>query len=142
GLLLARVLGATIYGEQRTFTIPVSGQRRVRTELLTEPEAFIDPTAIELADEGYAAYRDLLKAALAFKAEKRIATPLAFAERLADVRARFPLGARDVHVPMPGTLARDVVMPDGTLTSGRLLHDHCIGHAARMVAEVKRAIAA
>jgi hypothetical protein len=142
GLLLARVIGATIYGEQRTFTIPVSGQRRVRTELLTEPEAFIDPTAIELADAGYAAYRALLKDALAFKPEKRIQTPLAFAERLAVVRAQFPIGSADVHVPLPGTLARDVVMPDGTLTSARLLNDHCTGHAARMVAEVKRAIAA
>jgi hypothetical protein len=108
GLILARVLGAAIYGEERSFIVPAGGESRRRVWLLSDPRVFIDPTTNQLGDRLRRAWEDLVRSCIALEQERRMATAGDFASRIEQLLAdSSPSGRRWLRAG-PGILRRHV----------------------------------
>jgi hypothetical protein len=108
GLLAARLVGAAIHGEEKSFVIPTGGEGRRRVRLLGEPEVFLDRGATPLDGELCRGWQDLIRRAVAFDPERRPASAAAFALELEALLARGPLPGEVALAGGPGQLSRSV----------------------------------
>jgi protein kinase-like protein len=90
-LMLALLLRAAIYGEERSFLVPVGGSERRRVRVLADPEVFIDPTVVPLDDDGREAWADVLRQCVAFDPDDRPLNAAAFADVVEQLIEDFPL---------------------------------------------------
>ncbi|MCA9692432.1 MAG: hypothetical protein KC636_22730 [Myxococcales bacterium] len=103
-LMVASLLGAALYGEERTMILPARGEGRRRIRLITDPEAWIDPTVVELPAAARVAWRAFLMRGLASDPARRLPRGEAFAAALKELLERWELPGR-VSVPCgPGRL--------------------------------------
>jgi hypothetical protein len=108
GLILARVLGAAIYGEERSFIVPAGGVSRRRVRLLADPRVFIDPTTDQLNDRLRRAWEDLIRACIGLEQERRMASAGDVASRIEQLLAdSSPSGRRWLRAG-PGILRRHI----------------------------------
>jgi hypothetical protein len=92
GLVLARLLDAVVFGEERTFVVPTGGSEKRRMRVLHDAQVFIDPTAGLALDEGaMKAYAAFVARCTSFDPEKRPAGGRRFAAELRDLLDRHPL---------------------------------------------------
>lgn len=92
GLVLARIVSAVVFGEERTFVVPTGGHDTRRMTVLSDPQVFIDPTAgLELRDPAVRAYASFIARCTSFDAEKRPANGAQFASERAGLLDRHPL---------------------------------------------------
>jgi len=113
GLMVARLLGAAIYGEERSFLVPVGKGECRRVRLLADQDVFVDPETPEGGHAGLAgavreAFQDFVRQCVAFDPDDRPDSAAVFAERLAELLDDATL---DWRLPLPGgpgTLRRDV----------------------------------
>jgi hypothetical protein len=92
GLVLAKIVNAVVFGEERTFVVPTGGQETRHMKVLSDPQVFIDPTSgLELRDPSVRAYASFIARCTAFDPEKRPATGGQFAAELAGLLDRHPL---------------------------------------------------
>lgn len=92
GLLLARLLDAVVFGEERTFVVPTGGTGTRRMHVLCDPQIFIDPTTgLELGADAMAAYGSFIARCIAFAPEARPQSGARFGAELRDLLARHPL---------------------------------------------------
>lgn len=92
GLVLACIVNAVVFGEERTFVVPTGGQETRHMKVLSDPQVFIDPTSgLELRDPSIRAYASFIARCTAFDPEKRPANGGQFAAELAGLLDRHPL---------------------------------------------------
>lgn len=92
GLVLARLLGAVVFGEERTFVVPTGGAEKRRMQVLCDPQVFIDPTVgLQLGEEAMKAYASFIARCTAFAPERRPQSGARFGAELRDLLARHPL---------------------------------------------------
>jgi serine/threonine protein kinase len=116
GLMVASLVGAAIYGEERSFVIPTGAGGRRRLRLLASPDVFIDPRAGGGDDDDgpsvpaltRAAWCDFIRRCVGFEPERRPENAVAFAGELDALIADAEL---DGDLPIrggPGLLRRNV----------------------------------
>lgn len=108
GLMTAQLLGAAIYGQERSYLIPTGRDQRRRVRLLADPEVFLDPGAGDLPDDLRRAWSSFIADCVAFEPERRPASGAAFADRLESLLASSRLSRRFYFEGGPGQLRRDV----------------------------------
>jgi hypothetical protein len=109
GLMVARLLGAAIYGEERSFLVPIGKGECRRVRLLADQDVFIDPdTCGAMGSPVREAWQDFIRECVAFDPDDRPESAARFAERLSELLEEQVL---DWRLPLPGgpgTLRRDV----------------------------------
>jgi hypothetical protein len=109
GLMVARLLGAAIYGEERSFLVPIGKGECRRVRLLADQDVFVDPETIgDMPSEVREAWQDFVRQCVAFDPDDRPDGAASFAERLAELLDDSPLEWRLPLPGGPGTLRRDV----------------------------------
>ena len=108
GLMAASLIGAAIYGEERSFIIPTGKSGRRRARILGAPDVFIDRGERELGEEAGRAWTELIRRAVAFVPEQRQASAAAFALELEALLARHNLEGEIAVAGGPGVLSRSV----------------------------------
>jgi len=109
GLMVARLLGAAIYGEERSFLVPIGKGECRRVRLLADQDVFVDPDTIgEMPSAVREAWQDFVRQCVAFDPDDRPDGAAPFAERLAELLEDAPLEWRLPLPGGPGTLRRDV----------------------------------
>jgi hypothetical protein len=92
GLVLARIIDAVVFGEERAFIVPIGARETRRMQVLADPQVFIDPTVgLELSDASSRAYAAFIARCTAFEPEKRPANGARFGEELATLLEKHPL---------------------------------------------------
>lgn len=104
--LVVQVLDAAVFGDERSFVVPVGGGQRIRERLMPEPDVYLDPNLIAFDDAAVAAWRALLRRCLALDADKRIRSTAAFADELCAICARHPVPGRRVVSGLAGRVTR------------------------------------
>jgi hypothetical protein len=104
--LVVKVLSAVVFGEERTFIVPVGNGSRIRESMLAEPDVYLDPNLIPFSDKAVAEWRALLRRSLALDADKRFPSTTEFADELAGIAARHPVPGRVSIAGLPGALTR------------------------------------
>jgi hypothetical protein len=109
GLMVARLLGAAIYGEERSFLVPVGKGECRRVRLLADQDVFVDPEGTpNLSRKVRESWQEFVRQCVEFDPDDRPATAQLFADRCEQLLADEPL---DWRLPLPGgpgTLRRDV----------------------------------
>jgi serine/threonine protein kinase len=112
GLMVARLLGAAIYGEERSFLVPIGKGECRRVRLLADQDVFVDPEGAEghvgLVGPVREAFQDFVRQCVAFDPDDRPQGAAVFAERLAELLEDTTLEWRLPLPGGPGTLRRDV----------------------------------
>lgn len=124
GLLAVSIAKGSVFGEERSFVVPVGKSERKRMRLLAEPDVFLDPTVLPLDDVARQGWRAFLASCLCFDAEQRIPTAVAFADGLEALIERHPLPERVAVTSLVGRLRRYVsllgrVQPAWVVADGR-----------------------
>ncbi|KAH3760878.1 protein kinase [Pelomyxa schiedti] len=120
GLLLAKVLGATIYGEQRKYIIPTnSGNSKV--SVFHNPGVLINLTTTSMSTEACAAWRSFLERCLSSDMSKRPASGKVFAQQLTDLYTEHTVPGEYNQSLQIGTLGR--VMIEGHHQIAHLVDD-------------------
>ena len=108
GLLLCRIVGGAIHGEERTHVVPTGGTDRRRMRILAQADVFLDPRQSPFDDRGRRVWQSFLARCLALDPAARFGDASAFAEALdALLHAHEPQG----RLPLrggPGALRRNV----------------------------------
>jgi hypothetical protein len=104
--LVVRVLEAAVFGDERSFVVPIGGGQRIRERMIAEPDVFVDPTLVPLNDAGIAAWRAFLRRCLVLDADQRVRDAAAFADELATLIERHPVGGRRAVKSLAGRLVR------------------------------------
>ncbi|HTJ47355.1 MAG TPA: protein kinase [Kofleriaceae bacterium] len=123
GLMLARLFGAVVCGEERSFVVPAGPGQGRRVRLLADHDVYLDPDrAADLPMPLAAAWQDFIRQCLEFDPDDRPASATHFADRIDELLDAAPLAyempcpagpgvlRRDVHVagdPAPGWVVRD-----------------------------------
>ena len=107
GLMLAKLLGAVIYGEERTFVIPTGRGQRRRVQLLSEHDVYVDPS-LDVPAVVRSGWEALIRNAVEFDADDRIASAYAFADRVEALLAAAPLSHRVWFAAGPGRIDANV----------------------------------
>jgi hypothetical protein len=103
-LMTVSLLGAAIYGEERTMIIPSRGAGRTRIKRITDPEVWIDPLVMDWPAKARVAWREFLMRCLAQDPARRPQRGSAFAAELAALLEQWELTGR-LQVPCgPGQL--------------------------------------
>ncbi len=109
GLMMARLLGAAIYGEERSFLVPIGKGECRRVRLLADQDVFVDPDGTpNLSRNVREGWQEFVRLCVEFDPDDRPVTAAVFADRCAELLADEPL---DWRLPLPGgpgTLRRDV----------------------------------
>jgi len=109
GLMVASLLGAAIYGEERSFVVPVGRGDRRRVRLLADHDVWIDPeTSHDIPSVVRDQWQDFIRQCVEFDPDDRPDSAMIFADRLDEL---IEGGGLDREVPLPsgpGTLRRDV----------------------------------
>jgi hypothetical protein len=92
GLMLATLLDAVVFGEERTFIVPVGGSEKRSMKVLANPDVFIDPTSgLRLDDAARNAYARFIARCCAFDPNDRPEHGARFHAELSELLARHPL---------------------------------------------------
>lgn len=94
GLVLARLLGAVVFGEERTFIVPTGGSAKRRMQVLTGAQVFLDPTSplsTITDDKAMRAYASFITRCASFDPSSRPQSGAKFANELRDLLDRHPL---------------------------------------------------
>jgi len=109
GLMVARLLGAAIYGEERSFLVPIGKAECRRVRLLADQDVFIDPESTgPMTNSTREGWQDFVRQCVAFDPDDRPQTAAVFAERLDELLDDEVLEWRLPLPGGPGTLRRDV----------------------------------
>ncbi|MCB9754576.1 MAG: hypothetical protein H6713_31960 [Myxococcales bacterium] len=103
-LMTASLLGAALYGEERTIILPARGDGRRRIRMITDPEVWIDPTVVELPVAARVAWRAFLMRCLAADPNRRPPRGDAFARELKPLLEQHELPGRLTLTCGPGRL--------------------------------------
>jgi len=105
GLMLASLLQASLFGEEKTFVIPLSGGRSKRTTILTDPGVNISTKTATVAGgrTGALAHSGLICQALAYDKTKRFADAAQFATAFEALCVKYPVQGRIDLKGTPGT---------------------------------------
>jgi serine/threonine protein kinase len=96
GLMLAKLVEAVVYGEERTFVVPTGGNNKRSMKVLANPDVFIDPTAgMKLDEPSRLAYQRFIAGCCAFDPAQRPDNGVRFADELSELLARHPLPQHD-----------------------------------------------
>jgi hypothetical protein len=106
GLMVARLLGAVVSGEERSFVVPL-GRERHRVRLLSDHDVHIDP-ALPVPPPIRAAWESLIRQAVEFDPDDRTGSTHELADRIDELLDAAPLTERITLRPGPGRLERDV----------------------------------
>ena len=122
GLMIALVMRAAIYGEERSFVIPTGKEERRRVRLLGDPDVFVDPRIMELESNLRLAWSDLICRSVSFDPDDRPQSAGAFADEVAnlldaqalpgDIAVRGGPGALQKGVEVLGAFQPSWVMTD------------------------------
>ena len=104
--LVVQVLEAAVFGDERSYVVPIGRGERLRERLLPEPDVYLDPTLVPFDDAAIAAWRGFLRRCLALDASKRLQSTAAFADELCTIAARHPVPGRRVVSGLAGRLTR------------------------------------
>jgi len=102
--LLVLLLDAAVFGDERSFIVPVGGSERIRENFLPEPDVFIDPARVAIDDEAREAWRGFLRSCLQLDPRRRPVDASSFARLLEELMARAPLPGRKAVTGLVGTL--------------------------------------
>lgn len=109
GLMVARLLGAAIYGEERSFLVPIGKGECRRVRMLADQDVFIDPeTTGGMTGVVREAWQDFVRQCVEFDPDDRPQSAAVFAERLGELLEEAPLAWRLPLQGGPGLLRRDV----------------------------------
>lgn len=123
GLLVASLIGAVVYGEERSFLVPTGGTRCIRVRVLSRPEIFVDPTVPSALPLDVARhYQEVLRRALAFAPEDRWEDGTAFAAALQECLEAAKLPGSLSFGDSLGQLGR-LVQLDGGVGPCWVVHD-------------------
>jgi serine/threonine protein kinase len=112
GLMVARLLGAVVSGEERSFVVPLGRGQRHRVRLLSDHDVHIDPS-LELPAPIRAAWEALIRQAVEFDPDDRTGSTSELADRIDELLEAGPLTDRVVLQPGPGRLERNVDLGTG-----------------------------
>jgi len=104
--LVVRILEAAVFGDERSFVVPVGNGQRIRERMIAAPDVFLDPTLVPLDDAGIAAWRAFLRRCLVLDADKRVRDAATFAAELASLIERHPVSGRRAVSRLSGQLVR------------------------------------
>jgi hypothetical protein len=104
--LVVQILEAAVFGDERSFVVPIGNGQRIRERMIAAPDVFLDPSLVPMNDAAIAAWRSFLRRCLVLDAEKRLPTAAAFADELAMLAARHPVGGRRAVHGLAGRLVR------------------------------------
>jgi hypothetical protein len=116
--LVVRILDAAVFGDERSFVVPVGKGQRIRERMIATPDVFIDPTIVPLDDAGIAAWRSFLCRCLVLDPSKRVPDAATFAVQLAQVMNDHPVEGRRSVKQLPGRLVH-LASGSGLLTRAR-----------------------
>lgn len=85
GLMIALLMRAAIYGEERSFVIPTGKEERRRVRLLGDPDVFLDPRIMELDDNVRVAWSELIRRCVSFDPDDRPQSAGEFADQVANL---------------------------------------------------------
>jgi hypothetical protein len=92
GLVLARILDAVVFGEERTFVVPTGGNGKRSMRVLSDPQVFIDPTAgLAFGEGAMRAYAAFIARCTSFDPANRPRSGARFGAELRDLLDRHPL---------------------------------------------------
>lgn len=92
GVMLCRILGAVVYGEEVTYLIPGGGETLERFTLLRNPGAYLDASSGTVPEAGVRAWQGLVNRCLQFRPDYRFGTVRELAEMIESIAADYPLG--------------------------------------------------
>lgn len=104
--LVVSILEGAVFGDERSFVVPVGHGKVQRFNLLGDPDVYLDPTRVPLDDAGVAAWRAFLRRCLALDAEDRLGSVKRFADELVELAEAHPVPGRRSVPAFPGTLVR------------------------------------
>jgi len=106
GLMLCRLLGGVVYGEEVTVVVPTGGSSTERFTMMKNPGVYLDAQSAPVAAAGVPVWQGLLARCLAFEPSHRYPTTEELIAELERVLATHPL-QRDLACPLAfGSLAR------------------------------------
>lgn len=106
GLILAKVLGAVIYGEEKTFIIPSGGSSRRRAHLLADPQVYVDLSMTGIDDGFIKAWEALIRSCITFDVERRLGSAQELGDRIEQLLGEAPPQKRQWLKAGPGQLYR------------------------------------
>lgn len=121
--LVVKILEAAVFGDERSFVVPVGNGQRIRERLLATPDVYLDPSLIPFDDAAIAAWRDFLRTCLALDSEKRVRTADAFADQLLSILDDHPVpGERVLTSGLAGQLTCSASGSSGASIGQRVKH--------------------
>jgi hypothetical protein len=106
GLMVARLFGAVVSGEERTFVVALGKERR-RVRLLSDHDVHIDPS-LALPPPIRTAWEALIRQAVEFDPDDRTGSTHELADRIDELLDAAPLDDVRPIRPGPGRLEREV----------------------------------
>ena len=109
GLMLARLFGAVVCGEERSFVVPAGPGQGRRVRLLADHDVYLDPErAADLPLPVAAAWQDFIRQCVEFDPDDRPSSAQSFADRIEELVEAAPLAYELPLSAGPGVLRRDV----------------------------------
>ncbi|MCE9574832.1 MAG: hypothetical protein K8W52_16905 [Deltaproteobacteria bacterium] len=123
GLMLARLFGAVVCGEERTFVVPSAPGLGRRVRLLADHDIYLDPErADSLPGPVLAAWQEFIRQCLEFDPDDRPVGAIYVADRVDELVDAAPLAFDLACAAGPGTLRRAVEV-DGARAPGWVVRD-------------------
>ncbi|MDF1666756.1 MAG: hypothetical protein P1V97_33710, partial [Planctomycetota bacterium] len=91
GIVLAKITGGLLYGEEARFHIPVTRTRLEVFKLLKNPGVFLAPQTLNASREALTALKTIIERCLAFRPEDRFESMGQLADELDAVLQKFEL---------------------------------------------------
>jgi len=122
GLMVSRLLGAVVSGEERSFVVPLGRGERHRVRLLSDHDVHIG-SRLELPSPIRSAWESLIRQAVEFDPDDRTGSTHELADRIDELLDAAPLAERITLAPGPGRLEREVDLGNGTIQPAWLVTD-------------------
>jgi hypothetical protein len=122
GLMAARLLGAVVSGEERSFVVPLGRGERRRVRLLSDHDVHVDARH-ELPAAIRSAWESLIRQAVEFDPDDRTGSTHELADRIDELLDAAPLVERITLAPGPGRMEREVDLGNGTVQPAWLVTD-------------------
>jgi Protein kinase domain len=123
GLMVARLFGAVVCGEERSFVVPAGPGEARRIRLLADHDVFLDPERADgLPAPVRMAWQDVIRQCVEFDPDDRPGSAAQLADRLDELVEAAPPPFELAVAAGPGSLRRRVVVDDAT-SPGWVVHD-------------------
>jgi hypothetical protein len=123
GLMLARLFGAVVCGEERTFVVPASPGLGRRVRLLADHDIYLDPERADaLPGPVLGAWQEFIRQCLEFDPDDRPVSAAYVADRVDELVDAAPLGFDLACAAGPGLLRRAVEV-DGARAPAWVVRD-------------------